>query len=293
MQTLILVDISYYIYNRFWATHKWYKLNSEEEEFDKDYDWYKDEIFMKHYNNTFFKNIQNIATDSISKILWCRDCKNKDIWRHKYIADYKAHRQDNRDKQGFNCYTIFDYTYDVLLKGYIESHPNNSIHIIQNCEGDDIIATIAMKYKDKYNIKIIGNDHDYLQLCNGNNIVLYDINGTKINGKYGEGEKCLLAKIIRGDKSDNIPPCKLFRCSDKTILPNIDANITAINKICDKILLKEGKYISTDDNPTPPLDFSDLNEIEQRFYINMKIMNFTMIPQYYQTLIINNVKEYV
>ncbi len=81
-------------------------------------------------------------------------------------------------------------------------------------EADDILATLAMRLKDSYEIIIVTGDKDYSQLVQ-NGITLYDplkdklINRAEVLEKYGIAPEQFVDYLaIVGDSSDNIPGVK-------------------------------------------------------------------------------------
>lgn len=306
---LILLDTSYITFYRFHATRKHYNLSYPEEIilYPDDYNWLLDKVYMNNFNYQFNKfinelpkklGINSIDVNNSISFIWAIDCPNKDIWRHNYIEDYKGTRKSSHIKQKFHCYEIFPYVYDKILEPLIYNDNCNLRHKmirIQNCEADDIIAQITLEYNLKVDkIYIIGSDTDYLQICDGEHIALYDIMGIKKQVKL-LGYKYLLAKIMCGDASDNISSCKLFRCSMKSIenhLNNSD-KMKTIQNILDKINIKESKLISNIETSNPSLDFSEMSNIEMSFYKNMKVIDFKMIPEFYKNNILMAITRFL
>ena len=86
--------------------------------------------------------------------------------------------------------------------------------LVEGYEADDVIGTVATKFKGKVDIVIVSNDRDLWQLAGNGNIIM-------VPGKKGEiewmGEKEVDARLgfpaekiadykgLRGDPSDNIP----------------------------------------------------------------------------------------
>ena len=297
---LILVDSSYAVFYRFHATRSYYAKSYPEEfvAYPDDYNWLADKVFMDNFNRQFKKNIAelpnklgvNSAADAIT-FIWAIDCPGKDIWRHQYIAEYKGTRKNTHIKQKFHCYEIFKHVYEILLPQiFATCHPNQKHYLVKmdNCEADDIVAQSVLNYGDKYDrLYIIGSDTDYLQICDGVHIALYDILGTK---KIVDlmGRKYLLGKIMCGDVSDNIPACKIFRCSMKSISIHLDKpdKMELIQSVLNKIAIRESQFPSTDIMPTPALNLADLTDFEAGFYKNAKVIDFTMLPTFYK----NNIK---
>ena len=111
---IILVDTSYTSFHRFFATKRWFSFAKKEmyKEYkdDPSYNWSKNEIFMDKYNKMYLESIQKLVTKDIfnnSKIIFCMDCPQADIWRHDISDDYKGNRVDffhNGLIELFNCF---------------------------------------------------------------------------------------------------------------------------------------------------------------------------------------------
>lgn len=196
---IILIDQSYYIFNRYYATYSWYHRRYEDA-LDPETIINNDNFiisFFRHFENDMAKLIKKYKTIK-SNIIFCCDCCRCDIWRNDIYKDYKSTRAK---KQNFNS-QIF-----ILFRNYIANHDYYYCEY-DKLEGDDITYLVQRKIKDDFNnasIIIITNDNDYLQM--------YDNNTTIINMQYKDislrikstPEFELDYKIIFGDKSDNIP----------------------------------------------------------------------------------------
>ena len=294
---LVIFDASFVVFYRFHATRAHYaKSYAEEfETYPDDYNWLADKVFMDNFNRQFKKNIIDLPknlgiltdspTDSITYI-WAQDCPARDIWRHKYMEGYKGTRKETHVKQKFYSYEIFTHVYEKLLPEYctLQGAPHHLVKVA-NCEADDIVAQTVLNFGSHFDrVYIIASDTDYLQICDGEHIALYDLLGKK---KIVElmGRKYLLGKIMCGDASDNIPACKFFRCSMKSISGHLDNpdKMGAIQTILDKIAAREAALPSTELMPTPALELAGLNETEIAFYRNAKVIDFTLLPALYKT----------
>lgn len=245
---IILIDQSYYIFNRYYATFSWYnRRNNEEFNYDKiDENTEFIMAFFRHFENDMKKLIKKYKTVK-NNILFCCDCSRVDIWRNEIYAGYKSNRTK---KENFNS-IIFN-----LFKNYIS---NNDYYYLEldGLEADDITYIIQRKLKDEYlnlSIIIITNDNDYLQM--------YDKNTTIINMQFKDISLRIKSnpnielefKIIYGDKSDNIP--KIQQGLNKEKAFNI-ANMTI-----------EDKY-----------NYMNENKILENYLLNKKLVDLTEIPE--------------
>lgn len=238
--TILLIDTSYCCFYRWTALQNWIKLNMQEKDFNEDYMYSDDEIFMEKYDKRFWEGFKPIIKHfKVGKILFAIDCPRDSIWRVELYPEYKKTRTLSSDVKQKDCKNIFKHTINELLPKYKEEHNIEYIRS-ERAEADDIIAT-AVKYfrgKDENSkIIIIANDHDYLQLVD-DNLEIYALASTVkkmklINQKsIGSGDENLLYKIIKGDSSDNIKsPFK--KCGDKTAMKYVK-NPKALEDALDK-----------------------------------------------------------
>jgi 5'-3' exonuclease len=206
---LLIVDTSYYIFYKINAIKKCmgYKdINLETYESLTDCQEY-----MDCYNSSFFNQLVKITKKfniREDEIIFARDGSSEDIYRKHIYDGYKA----TRDYSNFNGKLVFKHTYENLLPKYSKS----TVLRYPKLEADDIVAIITKHFSSKYNILIVTNDNDYLQLFKYPvqiiNLKLDDLS-KRITLDY---RYSLMTKIILGDKSDNIP--KVFpRCGEKRL----------------------------------------------------------------------------
>ncbi len=86
--------------------------------------------------------------------------------------------------------------------------------VVEGYEADDVIGTVATKFKGKVDTVIISNDKDLWQLAGNGNIIMVPgrkgeiewMGEKEVDAKLGfEAEKVADYKGLRGDPSDNIP----------------------------------------------------------------------------------------
>lgn len=195
----LYVDLSYFIFYRFFATDSWFKRQSEDKP--------DNECFLKKYKDMFIKVLlewmikSNVDADNMFLI---RDSSRENIWRNEHHKEYKGTRQVSSN---FNK-DIFKYTYDNIIPEMYEKYKILTIHI-DKLEADDVIALLTKetrKYNSDVNINIITNDNDYVQLCiDDDNVKIINLQGIEIKNRVGYDPALYLKiKIIMGDKSDNI-----------------------------------------------------------------------------------------
>jgi 5'-3' exonuclease len=209
----ILIDGSYYIFYRYHALRIWWGLAKKEDETD---DYCNNPRFVEKFRETFTNKMEELSKklklDNCIMIVG-KDCPRNEIWRNKYIDNYKA----GRGKGDPNVKKLFEIAYseNLFIKSgakFILSYPE--------LEADDCLAITAkhiIKTKPDAKIWVITSDMDYLQLA-GERLHIIDLKFkdlTTSKNSFKDARKDLFCKIISGDKSDNIPAV-LPRCGMKT-----------------------------------------------------------------------------
>lgn len=262
---IILIDGSYFVFHRFYATLKWYKFRNESIKVSNCMDTIEfTDAIKKHTIANIEKlrkkwaNIKEGAKRKIRKdwegvpVWFAIDCKRSNIWRTNIVNDYKATRDQNSERDDFDS-RVFDIIYS-LLKDSI----GISMLEIESLEADDIVALTHKRLRsDGYIGKIIciTNDNDYLQLCD-ENTELYNLDEKNIATRgCGNARKDLLSKILVGDKSDNIKPVR-SKLNEK--------------KLKDILHLTEEEI----------LDSLHLNDSEKKLFdMNRTLIDFSYIPE--------------
>ena len=117
---------------------------------------------------------------------------------------YKAHRKPMEEDLESQIPKVFEIIDAFNIKKIV----------VEGYEADDVIGTVATKFKGKVDVVIISNDKDLWQLAGNGNIVMvpgkkgeFEWMGEKeVDARLGfEAEKVADYKGLRGDPSDNIP----------------------------------------------------------------------------------------
>lgn len=243
---IVIIDFSYYIFNRYYATYKWFSFKNKEIDHENIID---DKEFLtaiiKHFEADIVKILKKFNT-IIDNIIICMDCPRSEIWRNDIYNDYKGSRTP---KKNFNS-AIFKFITDYISEKKIKQI------IFERLEADDIIYLLQNKIKNNVsqNIIIITNDNDYLQLADTNvkifNMQFKDI---VLRGQQ-DTRKDLLFKVLYGDKSDNIP------------------------KICYGLTKEKALFLSCQSNEYINKYLED-NKLIDKYNLNMKLVNFNQIPE--------------
>lgn len=227
--TYLLIDTSYSIFYRFYATKRWYQCAHSDDTFPDDYNWFNNELFrpmfIKNYYKSFSKIIKKYNIEE-KNIIFIRDCSRKDIWRMDYYKPYKSTRKDTSNIKPF-----FTYTYDTIISDLVEK---KGCKVIQHphLEADDIICLCKKYIRNAYpdtSIIIISSDCDLIQLIDPKTSII-NLQHKLLNDKCKDmsPSQYVDIKIICGDTSDNIEGC-FNKCGEKT----------ALKLIHNKQLLKE------------------------------------------------------
>ena len=206
--TKLFIDGSYYIFYRYFATNMWYKnqgIDDPEQFFDK----YK-QMFEKVLINLIKQ--YNVPWENV---IFAKDCTREKIWRNDITDNYKATRNSKIDAN------IFQRTYEEIIPAICAKY---SMQIISHprLEADDVIALTIKELQKRSSSDnkyiIITNDNDYVQIGspfitikNLQNIDIMERNSCT------NPQEFLKAKIIQGDKSDNISSI-WPKCGPKTAL---------------------------------------------------------------------------
>jgi len=209
---IILVDSSYTSFHRFFATLRWFSLAKKdiykEHKDDKNYDWSQNKEFIEKYSKMYLESIIKLVKNRVykdSKLIFCLDCPQCEIWRNDHHDDYKGGRVDLSQKNNFK--PTFKYTYETLIPNLVKENENIFSIKIKEIEADDIMALcvkyIKIKHK-KLHTYLISGDQDFYQLGYDNLTFLDYKKKDPIKFTREEAKQQLLLKIINGDVSDNI-----------------------------------------------------------------------------------------
>ena len=257
---VILVDASYYIFHRYFATYRWFSFQKIDVSVD---DIVDNEVFI----TAFYKHIQNdikkmckLWKTNTSNIILCNDCLRCDIWRNDIYDKYKATRTQ---KNNFNK-RIFSIFNEHIKKFGIKSISSDRL------EGDDVIYLSQkfikenIKSNPKSNVIIITNDNDFLQLID-TNVLIYNMQFKEVKKRGFDDPKIdLLYKAIYGDRSDNIPKIASCITKEKALL---------LAKMTDK----QRNLFMTE------------NDLMEKYEFNLSLVSFEKIPEEYIKLFNKNI----
>lgn len=128
-------------------------------------------------------------------------------FRHEAYEEYKANRRTMPDELR---------TQIPLIKEVLQSM-NISTLSMEGYEADDIIGTVAKRYKDELEVRVISGDRDLLQLAEDKIKIripktikgktdIYDYLPEDVKREYGVSPiEFIDVKALMGDTSDNVP----------------------------------------------------------------------------------------
>lgn len=199
---VLLVDVSYYIIYRYHALHRWFQMS------DTPYDAL---TFLDKYKQLFVSNllkmVKKLKVKMPSNVVLVGDCSRKTIWRMELCPTYKASRDDYWEKHPIKE-EIFPAIHQELIPSLIEEK-GFQYACVDRLEADDIVYCVKRQLQEngfEKRLLIITNDNDYLQLAAANVDILNLPAFKSITSRQtGCPRRDLLAKVLGGDPSDNIP----------------------------------------------------------------------------------------
>ena len=222
-ENFVIIDSSYLVFYRFYATILWFKRANKDVDTSGDYSWHTDSVFMEKFKKIFFSCIQKLIKHfkaPTSNIIFAMDCPRRNIWRMSHLETYKANRDEVKKSSSIS--RVFKYTYDTVLPELVAKY-NVKILRIPGAEADDVAAVVTKRLLKLYTtreILIITNDCDYLQLLQPR-VHIWNLQTKNLKDRSsGDPAIDLELKIILGDKSDNIKRC-FPKCGEKTALKYI------------------------------------------------------------------------
>jgi 5'-3' exonuclease len=264
---IVLIDSSYYVFHRYFATYRWFSFQNIDVAVD---DIVNNEIFItafyKHINNDIKKICKKWNTNK-DNIVFCVDCQRTDIWRNDIYDTYKATRiqKTNFNKKIFSIFS--DYANSLGFK-YISQNRlegDDVIYLTQKMAKTALASKTAIAPADDIKVIIITNDNDFLQLVDTQTLV-YNMQFKELMKRGFNNPKVdLLFKAIYGDKSDNISKIGSGITKEKALMLS---NMTDEDR---EKYIKDCGY-------------------EDKFRLNMKLISFENIPKEYTEIFNNNTK---
>lgn len=225
---LVLIDTGYYLFNRYFATLKWYRIVKKEtidiaslHTTDEFVDAFKTHIrndltkyaTFPYIHKKFSGHLTKKKRPYQNKIIFCIDCPRAKIWRMRHYSSYKGTRKQSAD-MNMNMVTIFYEFMDSLNE--LSEAEAECMDICKaskdGLEADDIVYLMMKRLRQegyKSPILVITNDNDFIQMVSMNAIVA-NTKGVHLQERVQHDPNVsIMLKILTGDTSDNIKgvPC--------------------------------------------------------------------------------------
>lgn len=241
---VMFVDTSYFVFYRYYAVYNWFKLQKRDDpSFTGRMMISEHPAFIVKFDKLFDKSIVGLTKKHrvpFTNVVFIKDCGRDSVWRMPMFEAYKKCRDDRLST--FDP-AIFKHVYDNILPCLARKY-GVQMYEYACAEADDIISVFSRRMQELYmnsgrKIIIITNDNDYLQLLDDSTCI-YNLKDVDLRErlKGRTPEVYLRAKILMGDKSDNIP--SVFpKCGEKTAvaLANNAENLA-------KMLAKSDTYVT-------------------------------------------------
>lgn len=198
---VLVVDASYYVFHRFFATHRWYSFKTQLPEGAATTAKEFIEAFLRHVQQDIRKWRKQWAIPS-NNVFFCFDCARHDIWRNQHADGYKGTRvhSSNFDSNIFQVfYEWFDHNAEEQGLASLS---------VDGLEADDVaylcVQEILQHMDESHRVIILTNDNDYLQMRT-DKVTIVNAQGYDLSKRsIGTAEQDLIYKILLGDTSDNI-----------------------------------------------------------------------------------------
>lgn len=179
------------------------------------------------------------------------DAGDETVFRKQIFPEYKANRQKRPDDFRPQEERIFRIIRDSGLPMYS----------VNGFEADDIIATMAEKLKDEYEVFMVSKDKDLRQMLT-EHVSMYDVQGdelitpAKLKETKGYGpELAIQVQTLIGDPTDNVPGIPGVGEKTAVQLLNDFGSIDAIYASLDKLKSKK-KLVENLQNNRDKLELS-------------------------------------
>jgi len=202
----------------------------------------------------------------------------KSLWRHKILSSYKGQRKSQRDASPVDFEKFFPIAHKFRddLKSLL---PNAYFVSSDGIEADDFTAVLVKNIHDRCSeIVNVSTDKDFYQLFKYPNYKQWNPI-KKVFCEVLDPSAFLQAKILMGDKSDNIPPVceRMGAATAQKYVNHLDRLFDKHPEAIEKYELNT-KLISFDQIPQEVEDkvMEVFKGYESGEYANRKMFNFLM-----------------
>ena len=203
------------------------------------------------------KLIRNFNPD---RVIYCKESYDGN-WRKSIYPEYKANRAAARESSVVDMGKFFEVNNNFVL-GLERCMKQAQFLTVPHLEADDLIALTVMT-QPNWDITLVSTDKDFYQLHSFKNFHQWD----PIKEEYIQiinPEAALLEKVVRGDRSDNIPSLKRG-VGTKTFAK----------------IYQEGLN-----------DWIVENNLQESFDRNQKLISFRCIPEEFKSQVKNTLEDF-
>ena len=205
-------------------------------------------------------------------------CDGFNSWRKQFFPEYKGNRKKNRSASELDWNLIFT-TLNDLREEIKDNFPWKVLHL-NECEADDIIATLTMQTQEfglHEPVMIISSDKDFIQLQKFKNVKQFSPMQKKlVKDTDGNPRTYLFNHIMRGDTGDGVPN---VLSSDDTFITEKSQTPLRQTRIDD--------WLEKSDNLRECMDDNTYRNYQR----NKKLIDLTEIPEDIKLTIINTFIE--
>lgn len=219
------------------------------------------DVSYTEYKTGMLMSIRKLVrTFKPDRMIFCKESLDGN-WRKSIYPDYKANRASERASSVVDFDKFFSIN-KQFLSGLEKCMKNAQFLTIQHLEADDLIALIVMN-EPNWDVTLVSTDKDFYQLHAYKNFHQWN----PIKEEYIQilnPEAALMEKIVRGDRSDNIPSLKK------------GVGTKTFAKIYQNGL---NEWIS-------------MNMLQEQFDRNTKLVSFRCIPEEFKMQVKNTVEDF-
>ena len=158
------------------------------------------EDVIRHIVINTYRMYRTRFKEEYGELVICQD--SAEPWRREFFPHYKANRKKAHDKDKEQWDNVFEILTKIRQE-VMENFPYKNMRV-DNCEADDIIATLVKNFHDKEKIVIVSSDKDFQQLQRYENVHQF----SPIHKDFLKCENpkmVLFEHILRGDTGDGVP----------------------------------------------------------------------------------------
>lgn len=212
---VILVDASYYIFYRYFATSRWWSFQNRGDAQMSNPEF--QDAFLKHADAEIHKlrktwgligkgKVRQSQDAAPENLIFCQDCPRASIWRMDMYDAYKGTRPVN-EKFDPNAFRVYLDRAATTASPVLPSFPPIVSH--PRLEADDVACLLFRQIREtmgpEQKVIFITGDHDYLQLKDEHSEIFSLPLKNLWEAGVKKGTDNIHRKIVMGDASDNIP----------------------------------------------------------------------------------------